>query len=368
MIYYLTICSFGCISCLRQVGPTSTQARFKFFGYLTALSICYMIIFGGLRYEVGADWESYKSLFEQLNTWQSVLAAREEILFSILMFGTRSISENFSFFVFVAFFVSFGLKYSIIKRYSPDIFLSLVIYMYTVLMIYDLNGLRQGLAISILFQAIPFTIERKPIKFVIILIIASMFHISALIFAPFYLLGKIKLSNKQIFYILAPLILLGHLFGIIVQSSNFFQSFLAVERFLHYSIYTTDQYQNLENGFLNTALLQRLFVFLSFLYYYDRIQVKEEIKCLLRNGYFISILIFIVFSFSSEFSARLGFYYKALEIFMIPMIASGPSEPRERLGLSIIFTIFGLIGAYRLLDVQYNYLIPYQNLLTNLLH
>jgi len=100
-----------------------------------------------------------------------------------------------------------------------------------------------------------------------------------------------------------------------------------------------------------------------FIINFHRINTDEKIKLLLRNGYFFSIVLFLLFSFSSEFAARLSFYYKALEIVIVPLIVYSFSKSYQRLSFLILFTAFSIFGIYRLLSLPDGYLIPYNNII-----
>lgn len=367
MIYYLSIGLIGIFSIITQSQIQGILGSKKLYTYLTIASFLLFIVLGGLRFEVGADWEPYGTLFEETTNWSATITSRVETLFSLFMLLCKFFSNSYLVFIFLLFTISFILKFITIKRYSPDIHLSLCIYLFTVFLIYDINGLRQGLAIGILFQTIPFIINRKFLNFMLLVLMATFCHISAIIFFPFYFIANFKISNRNLFFSLAPIIGLSFLAGRSLESSVLFQNLLTADRLLHYSVYLTPQYQNADESFFSVALLQRLFIFIIFLHYYDRIKAEERLKLLLRNGYFASVIIFIIFSFSSEFSARLGFYYKSLEIIIIPMLVSSPSSRVERLVLASLFIAFCFAGTFRLLSLPDGHLLPYHNILTNLL-
>ena len=359
--------TIGLFSIISQFMQNGIFRRKKLYIYLLVISFTLVFILGGLRFEVGADWEPYNLLFEETTSWSAVITSRVEMLFSMFILIFKFFSNSYSVFILLLFSLSFGLKSISIKRYSPDIHLSLCVYLFTVFLIYDINGLRQGLAIGILFQSIPFILNRRFLGFLILIAIATLCHISAVIFLPFYFLANLKFSNRNLLIALIPLVGMAFEVGRLLESSIIFQNLLTADRFLHYSVYLSAQYQNADDSLLSIALLQRLFVFIMFLQYYDRIKVDDKLKLLLRNGYFISLIIFIVFSFSSEFSARLGFYYKSLEMLIIPMIVSGPARRAERLVLTLLFIAFCFAGTFRLLSLPDGHLLPYQNVITNLL-
>ena len=89
-------------------------------------------------------------------------------------------------------------------KYSEDPFLSvfiLLIFYY----VFTFTGLRQTMALAVLFFAYKFMMERKPWKFVISVILASCFHSAALVFLPAYFISRLRIGIKQIAVVILSL-------------------------------------------------------------------------------------------------------------------------------------------------------------------
>lgn len=69
--------------------------------------------------------------------------------------------------------------------------------MLTLFFSFTLTGLRQTVALAIIFFSYEFILERKPISFVLTVGLAFLFHSSALVFLPAYWIAKIKFGWKQ---------------------------------------------------------------------------------------------------------------------------------------------------------------------------
>ncbi len=67
---------------------------------------------------------------------------------------------------------------------------------------FTLSGLRQTMAMGIILLSFKYIKERKLIKYLILVVIATLFHSSALIFLPAYWLVRMKLGLKQIVLII----------------------------------------------------------------------------------------------------------------------------------------------------------------------
>lgn len=316
-----------------------------------------------MRFEVGADWDPYKELFINISNWKDLFNSREEPLFMIFSYFVKNIINDYSFFIFIFFTISFYTKFYFIRIFSPDIFLSLIIYFYTLFLIYDVNGLRQGMALGLTMISIKYILDRNIYKFLAILLAASLFHTSAIIFIPFYYLSRIKINNRTIFISLLLVVALSIPLRQVLKNSQIFQNLIQIDSFKHYSVYTTDEDYKLDIPILSVAVFQRIFIFLLFMITYSRIKVEEKTKLLFRNGYFIGMVLFLILSFSSEFAARLSVYYKAFEIAMIPLVVYSFPKNHQKLFFLILFTLFATFGIYRLLSIPYGYLLPYNNII-----
>ena len=331
--------------------------------YIRVLSFLIFIIVGGLRYGVGTDWSQYEITFNNTNLIADIFSAREEKLFMVFMYISKKIVSSYSFFTFALFSVSFYLKYKIFKEYSTDIFLSLIIYFFTLFLIYDLNGIRQGMALAFVFLAIPFLLNKKPLLFVLIVIIGSLFHVSALIFLPFYWIANFQISKQKMILIIVASLIVSIPIRSLIENNAYLQLLLAMDSFSHYSFYVNDDIAARDVSILSVAVFQRLFIFVLFIINYDRIEASDELKRILLNGYFLSIILFVFLSFSSDLAARSSFYFKSLEILMIPLIVTCQAKLTNRMLLFAIFVLFAVVGTYRILEIPNGGLIPYKFIL-----
>ena len=103
-------------------------------------------------------------------------------------------------------FILSGLLFSIsICRFiylnSEDVALSLVMYVCLGLYTFMVQGLRQSIAMSICLFAIELVKKKKPIKFLFIVLLACLYHESAVVFVLVYLLQWKKFSSEYKFQI-----------------------------------------------------------------------------------------------------------------------------------------------------------------------
>jgi hypothetical protein len=355
MIYYFVLILLAFFSLYHLCNLDRNQNR-----YIRLFSFLMFIVVGGLRYSVGTDWAQYANTFADINSIADIFKAREEKLFAVFMYISKKIINSYSFFILTFFSVAFYLKYIVFKRYSTDIFLSLIIYFFTLFLIYDLNGVRQGMALAFVFLSIPLILNKKLFLFSLIILIGCLFHISAIIFLPFYWMSRLKISRKSMILIIVISLIVSIPIRALIENNAYVQLFLAMDSFSHYSFYVTDDIAARDVSILSVAVFQRLFIFGLFVINYDKIEASDELKSLLLNGYFVSILLFVFLSFSADLAARSSFYYKSLEILMIPLIVTCQAKLTYRMLLFAIFVLFAAVGAYRILEIPNGGLIPYQ--------
>lgn len=354
MIYYLLISILFIFSLFQQINLKKNQLKLlKYF------SVTLLIIIGGLRFEVGADWFAYENLFSKTSNLGHVFNSREELLFMLIMFFSKNIIDSYSLFIFILFSIAFFLKVKTLNYYSKDFFLSLLIYVSAIFLIYDVNGIRQGLAISLVLLSIPYILNKNVYKYLFIVLMATICHTSAIIFLPFYWIANIRFKKKFILQILVLVVVFSIPLREFVLNSSLLDYLFTFQRLSGYEDFLFNTAKNTTIPIFSLAVFQRFIIFFLFWIYYEKLQCDKKLKNLLFNGYFISLLIFLIFSFSSEFAARLGFYYKSLELLIIPLIVSSQIKIINKVFLLILFLIYAIIGVYRLLSVDGNGLIPY---------
>jgi hypothetical protein len=226
-----------------------------------------------------------------------------------------------------------------------------------------MNGIRQGMAMSIILLSLSAILNRQLFAFIILIAAASLFHLSAIVFLPFYWLARLKLSTRTILIVTAVCISCSIPIRIFIERSDLINNLLAMKSFTHYNAYVYNKIMGRNVAILSMAVIQRVFIFSIFLIYYDKLDIRDDLKRLLLNGYFMSIIIFIFLSFSTELSARLSFYYKALEMFILPMIVVSQRKRTNRIILVMVIIIFCFIGAHRILSMPDGKLVPYNSIL-----
>ena len=110
----------------------------------------------------------------------------------------------------IALFVMIAVA-QLVYRYSPSPVQSFLYYFGLLDFTLMFNILKQSIAMGFILFALNAIIDRKPIKFIIITLIASMFHFPALVFLPAYWVCHVKLGRAYLIF-LAFLFVLTYLY------------------------------------------------------------------------------------------------------------------------------------------------------------
>ena len=98
-----------------------------------------------------------------------------------------------------------------IRKYSPVPIQSVLYFLGLLYFFFLFDALKQAVAMAILLFAFDAIIDRKPVKFVLIVAIASLVHFPALIFLPAYWIVRIRLEKRYL-VLLAVLLVVTYVF------------------------------------------------------------------------------------------------------------------------------------------------------------
>lgn len=185
-------------------------------------------------------------------------------VFYIITKIISNISENINFILFII-----GIPYIVvigrlIRKYSKHICLSFILFLGLTYFTMSFFLLRQVLAMSLTILAFDAIVERKPIKFIILVLLASLFHQTALIFLLAYPISRIKPGRIQWICVAVACVL-----SLFAQSS-ILSSVFTVLNILFSDASRYDYYETAETGLGYTGFLIQLIVFICITFAYKR--------------------------------------------------------------------------------------------------
>ncbi|WP_288222086.1 EpsG family protein [uncultured Clostridium sp.] len=227
--------------------------------------------------------------------------------------------------------------YSISKfiyKYSKEPYISFIILISLGYFYFSLSGLRQTLALSIILLSYKYLRERNIYKFVVFVLLGSLFHLSAIIFLIAYPLSNIKIGWKQIIGVIGALVV-----------AYFFS-----ERLLTLLVYfnMNEKYNYyIEHGTTLTisGFIIQLSIYLFCLYYKKNVLESDNKDITLYNLLFLGIVFQAFSAVIAEFF-RISMYFSIFSIVLIPKAIN--SEKDRKIKMIIYMGIFVILVIYML--------------------
>ena len=253
---------------------------------------------------VATDLDAYKRVFFEVSntSWKNLFSSFYwEPLYILLCKLVSSCICNFNVFLIVVAILSLIGPYFFILKYSKNFYLSTIMFVGMYFYSFHFFALRQIIALSILLISIKFADERMLFKFIGLVLIATLFHKSSLLFCIIYPLYNINFSKRNFIIYIFSLIVCLFAKDVI---TNFVVSII-------YSNYST--WVNTDGGYF----LFILFIFVMlFTIYLDKYIINEKSKSIYLC-FFVAIILQVLAISSNPF-ARLVLDYYIVLIVMIP--------------------------------------------------
>ncbi len=319
--------------------------------YVIVASLLLFAIYG-LRdtYHIGFDSAtSYLYGFNRIGAqpWSEIFANSSKFNFGFTLMTKAFhsfISADYQLYITtISVFVSicFG---RLIYKYSPSPVQSILYHFGLLLYVFHFSALKQSIAMAFLMLAFDTVVDRKPVKFLLLVFIASQFHFPALVFLPAYFLPKLKMERYYL-VVLAAMLLFTYLFRNQIIT-------LLLSMYKDENVTAVD----LSNvRFLRTkALIMIVIVIVAFIL--RKPTPDDPVYALLMK--FIGIaIIFQTFCGYNNIFERLADYYFQFAVIFIPMVFDRNAKRQSLFSwriLDVIDTaapyVFCIFAIYRFLS------------------
>lgn len=345
-VYYITIISTFCTALMSQVVGKKTQNNIEknkqkrnnnlLFVFLTATIL---ICVAGLRYRTGTDYWQYDLNYSNyVKEWWNALIHYDEPGIKIVAKLSSLIYNDSSTMFFLSSAITVGLSVKTISKYSNMFAFSALLYILMGNWAGFFNGVRQYLAGAIIFAGHRFIIERKLFKYILVVLAASAFHISALVLIFLYFVPFKKLSFVKVVSLFAGSILL-------LLSYDYIFSFIGILKEETITVEYLGPYAERSVNFLRIA------VAFAPLLLYSILPQKRKIK---KDEWFYVNMIFInaallLASSQSAYLARVGIYTNIFLTLSLPKLLNFKDK---KLSLLMKFLITSLYFIYWYIEVN----------------
>lgn len=250
-----------------------------------------LVVEMGLRWEMATDWNSYLQAFQKINDWStcSPEITNMEWGYGVLMFISKKITENYSFFLLLHALIYYTLTLLAFRSLTRYPILAMMLHYAFTMGVMGSN--RQLLAVALVLFSIKFIVDRKFFRFLCCISIGFLFHSTILIALPLYFLNK-RIDEKIVVLMVACAFAFGkssipsHIF-------SFFGGGISADKVDSYmDAFTGKQEYNL--GF--AGLIKRLAFVSIFIYNAKALSTRAKAYHILLNGYLLSLIIYFMFS------------------------------------------------------------------------
>jgi len=180
-------------------------------------------IFLCMGYMTGSDWRGYEIEYNSLNfsnLFENIKGF--EFGYQIIQIIFKTLGFSFWPFFIILKIICFSITIKVLKKYSTNNYIWGLLLFYGVFALnaYIDNPMRNLIASVIFIYSFKYILENKFIKYIFLVILASLFHMSALLMLPIYFVYKMNITPKVL------LIVLSILLTIVISFQFLFRQFL----------------------------------------------------------------------------------------------------------------------------------------------
>lgn len=308
-----------------QIKINYRVAKLQFY-----IGIIVLFVFAACRGNGSGDYFAYLYYGWDIRTIQDVLYTHKnmEIGYRVIAFFINWLHLPGQAIIVSMNLISMACICTFIKKYSKDWCLSLLLFL-PIFFQFDMHAARTAVAISISALCLKYTLEKKPIRFFVTLFFAMMFHSSAIIILPLYILPYIKIQLATgLMFILIDMLFVTIIgfdsLAIVLLDLFHLQRFK--ERYLEYAVVKADMY-----GYKFSLWDPRLLILIAvFVFAAVIIKKKGRFENVLINCCLANILLLILFSEHTALACRISSFYNVYLIILVPLIMT---NIRERFAL-----------------------------------
>lgn len=314
----------------------------------------------GFRYETGVDWVAYEYEIKETvslsdafakNKWDW-LSYRLDFGYSILNAVIKMFGGGTQTLFFIVAVLTQYLLYLNLKRYTHYVLFAYLIYYTFFFFIFDLSGIRQGLAMQIFLYGIKYIKEKNFWKYFLVIFLATSIHWTAsiLILLYFFANRKVPLILVVITVLFSTVVFsfqvkwLGAIMGDLLNKLNGYTLLQAKVKG-----YTTNENFSQErswNVYSIYIYLRLIFVLIVSYKLRDKIAQKTPYFNIFFNMLLLQFLCIYTFYEFYEMSERFKFYFLISEVVLITFIIYSLEQRYKKQLASIFFIIFIFFNSY----------------------
>lgn len=297
--------------------------------FLKEIIFFLLVIFSGLRYNVGVDYPVYEDIYNDpysVHTFaiEPIWLEINNIL-RILGFKARG------FFFLTSFIIVWGYCRGI-RKMSPDFYVSILLFFVCGFYFESTNIIRQYIATSVLFAGFTYFLQAKLKIFFCYAFMAILFHYSALLILPIIFLSKFKY----------PVVFWGGMLLFSFAYGSYLMNLIIEHVMPSLAVISSYRYDvdDFDSG-VSSGLLQIFYNLLGLLllFFYSRLQKRDTCMSVLLNMTLIGIVCYNTFYLFMP-ARRLYLYFFPYLIVLFPCYLKGFTPVSRWIIVGVIVSIF----------------------------
>lgn len=290
--------------------------------YLTVASVLLALLTGMRGKYVGPDTTNYMSIFRDFRRIPFFVAISEktgrfEGGYKFLMRFVGIFTESTVVFFCICAGIFAVCLWGYINKNSKNKFMSIMFYFTVQGFTFQLSAIRQALAMGFVLISFEYMKQRKFWKFLFFVIIASLFHKSALAIIPMYFVAYFKMDFKNFFlYVIGGVSVIAFRVVLVTVLSNV----------LGYDGYLDDG--GFQGGAIYVVFMYIITIVVAYIYKNSFIK-EDKNNLLFFNMTFMSLIIYLLRYFINVVE-RVSFYYQFAFIILLPNVIESIPDKKTR--------------------------------------
>ncbi|WP_459500036.1 EpsG family protein [Bacillus sp. C1] len=313
---------------------TTIPALIKPNQFLVLMATLSLTLVSGLRTNIG-DTYFYMHTYTITDFNWEYIQKNKDMGFNILQLILQKYTEDPQVMVFITALITNVIIVFVLYKYSRLIDLSLYVYITSGMYLTSMNGIRQYLATAIIFTATKYILDGNWKRYILIVLLASTFHQSALVLIPIYFLIRRKAWSGATFILLflAVFIILGF-----NQFSEVFFAAIGDTQYGHYKDFHEGG-ANILRVAVDAAPL--------ILAYLGRERLRELFP---KSDYIVNMallgMVFMLISTQNWIFARFAIYFGLYQLILISWVVKLFTEKDQKLVYYTILVFYFVYFVY----------------------
>ncbi|WP_272580776.1 EpsG family protein [Providencia sp. PROV266] len=278
------------------------------------ISFIFVLVFSSLRGNVGQDIPNYKDIYDNIFMNKDIL----EIGFYYFTYAIKFLDLDFNWFLFFSALLSLSFYYyGLIKFLNTGfVILAFMLIFCDTYMYFNMSGIRQGIALSMILLSAYYAYKKSTLKFIILIFSAVLFHKSAIVGLLIYPIINVNVKFNAKNLTLLFLCIGAWLFVLPYIMNNFLMN----SNIKGTTMYLSESYNEFSLSAYIIGIIRRIYPLLLILIFRKNIERSHLIKGI-TNVYLLGFIIYLInYPVLQDITVRLSSYFLLFEAIIIVTI------------------------------------------------